>query len=306
VNAEGHPVRTRGVLDSLRMLLAKKGEAYREANLGAAPLAAGGLSSIAQQENILMTPPKKKSSSPAFTSKSRQLPESAKTQLVAVLIEHDCCGSHQQISRAFREIEKALGFYADGQLHIDNAPRFADIKRAFKPVLNQISTLRSFLDPLDEYSRREFEHHGGDLTGLDKALTNAEETCEQILNSQRGAKRQGAPEHLAEKHVTGMLRGIFWNQLSTAVDDRRTRNCEFKFVKIILLASRILRIKDASKNAARAAENTQRNFDCKLRRLMQDPQAQPRGGEMARKIALEAIVPPRDVPWVFPPRKKPP
>lgn len=251
-----------------------------------------------------MTPPKKKSRSATFTSKARPLPEPTKEQLAGLLIKQGCITPERQLVQVFFEIEKALGFYADGQLHIDNVPRPADIQRKFNPILSHISTVQNRLAALDEYEKKAFEGQGGELAGLVEALQRAGTACKQILNPAGGVKRPGAPEHLAQKHVIGMLRGIFWNQLSIPVNDAHARSCEFKFLKIILLASRILRIKDATKDAARAAENTARNFDYKLRRLLKDPQAQPRGGHKARQIAITAIVPARDIPWSFPAHKR--
>lgn len=250
-----------------------------------------------------MTPPKQKSRSSTFASNARPLPERTKQQLAGLLAEYGYARSQRHLVRAFCEMEKALGFYADGQLHIDNVPRPADIQRKFKPILNLISTVQTRLVTLDEYEKNAFQRQGGDLEGLVEALQNAGTACKQILTPAGGVKRPGAPQHLAQKHVIGMLRGIFWNDLSLPVDDAHTRSCEFEFLKIILLASRVLRIKDATKDAARAAEDTTRNFDYTLRRLLKDPQAQPRGGHMARQIAIEAIDPPRDIPWVFPSRK---
>ena len=157
-----------------------------------------------------------------FPTKKHSLSEAARKQLAAQLPGVDAAAF-------IPAVEYALGIYMQGQQHLDNIPRPAHYRMAFKPMARDASKILKTLKGWPDWFRDQFGSRRVDLGEIEKHLFSLKTVSEDVLKGVAGKSSKGAQPHTALCETIRHLRRVFRDCDRDHLTTTRSRRGAFQF-----------------------------------------------------------------------------
>lgn len=148
-------------------------------------------------------------------------------------------------------VESALGLGVEGAQHLDNIPRPADYREAFRPVGRTAWKLLNTLTSWTEYFCGQFTLRGQDIHEVERALAILVDVSAAVTRDMAGKSSKGARKQNALTEVIRRLRRTFRDYYQGKRTERNRQGAfeslaqwekdELAFVDTALLAARLVR-----------------------------------------------------------------